>query len=124
MSPFDIINTVCTTSDCSWDTIDEKEYNSFIINRGISMFHDTVLLAAEVAIRHTCPPKWQFDFYKHAITPKKKRFAKWAKPEKDTIIDLIMETYQVTRRKAISISLLFDENSEKMLKEMTFRGGK
>ena len=124
MSPFDIINMVCAEKDLQWSSVGEKEYNAFLINRGISMFPDTVLLAAEMAIRHTCPVEWQFEFYKTAITPKKKRFAKWHKPEKDELIDLIMETYQVTRRKAIAMASLFDEDAVKSLKEMTFRGGR
>lgn len=123
-SPFDIINMVCAEKDPQWSSVSPKDYNSFLINRGISMFPDTVMLAAEMAIRHTCPVEWQFEFYKQAITPKKKRFAKWHKPEKDELVDLVMGAYQVNRRKAIAMSCLLDEEAVKTLKELTFRGGR
>ena len=124
MNPFDVINMVCAEKDPQWSSVGDKEYNSFLINRGISMFSDTVMLAAEMAIRHTCPVEWQFEFYKNAITPKKKRFAKWYKPEKDELIDLIMDSYQVTRSKATAMALLFNDENVTKLKEMTFRGGR
>jgi len=124
LSPFDIIGMVCAAKDPQWSDIEDKEYVPFIINRGLSQFPDTVMLANEVNFRHTMPKKWQFDFYKYAITPKKKRFAKWAKPEDDILIEQISEAFNVNRRRAMGIRSLMNEDAVKLFKEKTQRGGR
>lgn len=46
MNPFEFINAINTTKqDIMVDDIVEKQYNSFIVNRSLSYFNDTVLMA-------------------------------------------------------------------------------
>jgi NADH:ubiquinone oxidoreductase subunit len=123
-NPFEIIGQLSTSKNDNWDELDEKDYNSFMVNRAFSLHHDTVMIANEMNRMTTIPKKWQYDFYRIAINPKKKRFAKWHKPEKDDMITLIMETYKVNRQRALSFHKLLDSDSLNTLKEMTTRGGK
>ena len=44
MNPFEYLNAINTTKkDIMVDDIAEKEYNAFMVNRGLSYFSDTVL---------------------------------------------------------------------------------
>ena len=46
MSPFDYLKAINETKkDIMVDDVSEKEYNAFIINRGLSFFNDTVIYA-------------------------------------------------------------------------------
>ncbi len=79
MSPFDFLNSINDTKkDLFEDPQAEKDYNAFLVNRGLSYFPDTILFANEMNIKRDTPKQWQFDFLRLAI-PKKKRFSKWHK---------------------------------------------
>jgi len=121
---FDIIGQLSTSTIDNWSDIEEKDYVSFMVNRNFSLFVDTVMLANEMNKIHTIPKKWQYDFYRLAVQPKKKRFAKWHKPEKDETVELIMNTYKVNRQRAKSIYNLLNEESINTLRTLTNCGGK
>lgn len=121
---FDITNYICTSKEDKWSEFEEKDYVPFMINRSLSYHYDTVMLANEANKIHHVPKRWQYDLLRLTVTPKRKRFAKWAKPEEDKLIDLIQETYQVNVQRAISIRKLLDENSINTLKQLTNRGGR
>ena len=49
MNPFEYLNAInYTKQDVMVDDISEKQYNAFMVNRGLSYFYDTVLLANEM----------------------------------------------------------------------------
>jgi hypothetical protein len=124
MSPFDIVNQICTTKEDYWDEIEDKDYVPFMINRSLSYHHDCIMIASIANHMHTAPKRWQYDLLRLSVTPKKKRFSKWAKPEEDKLIELISETYQVNRHRAISIRKFLNEGNINTLKEKTNRGGR
>ena len=123
MSPFDYLNSInLTKKDIMVDDISEKEYNPFIINRGLSFFADTILYANEMNINHHIDNRLQFDFFINIIN-KKKRFTKWIKPQEISNLELIKEYYGYSNQKAKSVlSLLSDEQIEEM-KQRIFKGG-
>ena len=56
MSPFDYLNSINDTKkDLMVDDITEKQYNAFLVNRGLSYFSDTVLFANEMNVHHHLP---------------------------------------------------------------------
>lgn len=124
MNPFEISGLVSTTTVNHWDEIGEKDYVPFMINRAMSYHIDSVMFAQELNQRPTMPKQWQYDFLRYAVYPKKKRFSKWAKPEEDHLIELISESYQVNRQRAIGIRALLDDDAIKILREKTERGGR
>ena len=123
MSPFDYLNSInLTKKDIMVDDISEKEYNPFIINRGLSFFADTILYANEMNVNHHIDNRLQFDFFINIIN-KKKRFTKWIKPQEISNLELIKEYYGYSNQKAKSVlSLLSDEQIEEM-KQRIFKGG-
>ena len=79
MNPFDYLNAINSTKkDIMVDDIAEKSYTPFMVNRGLSYFADTVLLANEMNLNHHIDNRLQFDFLIN-IVKKKKRFSKWLK---------------------------------------------
>ena len=53
LSPFDYLNSINDTKkDIMIDDLDEKAYASFIINRSLSYFPDTVCIANEMNRYH------------------------------------------------------------------------
>ena len=79
MNPYQFLNSINhTKKDIMIDDIAEKQYVPFVINRSLSYFNDTVLMANEMNINHHIDNRLQFDFLLN-IVRKKKRFSKWIK---------------------------------------------
>jgi nitrogen regulatory protein PII-like uncharacterized protein len=102
---------------------DEKLYVPFMINRSLSYFNDTVLLANEMNINHHVGNRLQYDFYLNTIR-KGKRFAKWAKSSKPNDIEVVKEFYSYSNEKAIQVLSLLSDDQLSELKEKVNRGGK
>ena len=124
MNPFDYLKAINETKkDIMVDDIAEKEYNSFIINRGLSFFRDTILYANEMNRFHHLDHRLQFDFFINIIK-KKKRWSKWIKPQEVDNLELIKEYYGYSNEKAKSaLSLMSNEQIEE-LKNRIYKGGK
>lgn len=126
MNPFDWINNLSGSDENIWaDGISEKEYNSFMINRGLSQFRDTVLYAQVMnEYSEFIPPKMQYDFYRFAISPKKKRFAKWYKPEKLENIEKLAHHFGINiHHMEQYVSLMSDTDFETLLETLD-KGGR
>lgn len=126
MSPFDFINAITHSKDATIikQPQAEKDYKSFIINRGLAYFHDTVLQANEMNRRPSIPKDWQFSYLLNSIT-KKKRFSKWAeKTQKDEYLEMVMQYYDYSKQKAmVALSILTDEQLA-MIKQKFEKGGR
>ena len=124
MSPFEYLNDITYgKKGIMVDDIAEKEYNAFIINRGLSMYPDTILFANEMNIHHTADHRLQHDFFINIIR-KKKRWSKWIKPQEITDIELIKEYYGYSNEKAKSVIRLFNDEHIETLKQRIYKGGK
>ena len=60
----------------------EKEYTSFIINRGLSFNHDTALYANEMNVQNHLDPKLQFDFLLNTNQTEETVWSKWIETRK------------------------------------------
>lgn len=122
--PFRFLNAINTSKqNVMVDGVDEKQYVPFMINRSLSYFNDTVLLANEMNINHHLDARMQFDFLLHTVR-KGKRFAKWAKSSTPDDIEVVKEYYQYSDRKAMeALSLLTDDQISE-LKQRVYKGGK
>lgn len=127
MSPFDFINAVSFSKE---DLIDnhenpehaEKQYNAYIVNRGLSYFEDTILHANEMNQRAHLFDKAQFDYYLGALR-KRKRFSKWHKAEKNSDLDAIQEVYQCNRTVAKLYLKALSSDDMKAVHERLATGG-
>ena len=124
MNHFDYLNSINQTKkDIMVDDITEKEYNSFMVNRGLSYFSDTVLFANEMNKCHQLDNKLQYHFLINMIR-KRKRFSKWAKATKQSDIDAVKEYYGYSNEKARQAMTLLSPDQITIIKNKVSKGGR
>jgi hypothetical protein len=124
MNPFEYSKAInMTKKDIMVDDIAEKEYNSFLVNRSLSFFPDTVLYANEMNINHHIDARLQFDFFINIIK-KRKRFSKWTKASEIENLEVIKEYYGYSDEKAKSVYNLFSNEKLLTLKNRIYKGGR
>tara|TARA_B100002019_G_C21262885_1_gene597742 strand:+ start:2351 stop:2728 length:378 start_codon:yes stop_codon:yes gene_type:complete len=124
MNPFDYLNAINNTKeDIMVDDIAEKGYNSFMINRGLSYFNDTVMFANEMNRYHHLDNRLQFDFLINIIR-KRKRFSKWIKPDTLSDVEVVKEYYGYSNEKARQVLTLLTIEQINELKKKVYKGGR
>jgi hypothetical protein len=124
ISPFDFINAIHYSKDkLIVDDWSEKQYNPYIINKGLSYGHDTVIPANEMNSRPHLDKILQFDFLINIIRPKK-RFNKWIKAEKIDDLEVVKEYYGYSTEKAKQVLPLLNDSIIIELRKRITKGGK
>jgi hypothetical protein len=124
ISPFDFINAIhYSKENLIVDDWSEKQYNPYIINKGLSYGHDTVIAANEMNSRPHLDKVLQFDFLINIIRPKK-RFNKWIKAEKIDDLEVVKEYYGYSTEKAKQVIPLLDSSIIEEMKIRITKGGK
>ena len=123
MNPFEYVNSINTTKkDLMIDDLAEKAYVPFTINRSLSYFNDTVLIANEMNKHAAVDKKLQYHFLIN-IVRKRKRFSKWNKPELENDIDVVKEYYGYSNEKARQVLPLLTSSQISELKIKVNKGG-
>ena len=124
MNPFEYLNAInYTKQNIMVDDLTEKAYNAFMVNRSLSYFNDTALIANEMNQHHHLDSRLQFDFFINIIR-KKKRFSKWNKPETVSDVEVVKEYYGYNNEKAYqALSLLTSKHIDE-LKKKVYKGGR
>ena len=118
-NPFDYLNAInYSKQNIMVDDITEKGYNSFMVNRGLSYFNDTVLMANEMTRYHQIDSRLAFDFLINIIR-KKKRFSKWYKSKTLSDVEVIKEYYGYSNQKAQQTLSLFTSDQIDELRKKT-----
>jgi hypothetical protein len=124
LSPFDYLNTINDTKkDLMVDDLTEKSYNSFMVNRSLSYFPDTVGFANVMNRYHHIDSKLQYHFLINIIR-KRKRFSKWIKPDIESDIEVVKQYYGYSNEKAKQVLSLLSPAHIKILKEKVSKGGR
>jgi hypothetical protein len=124
MNPFEFLNSINDTKkDIMIDDLDEKAYASFMINRSLSYFPDTVCIANEMNRYHHLDKKLQYHFLINIIR-KRKRFSKWIKPDLDSDIGVVKEYYGYSNEKARQVLTLLSSEQIEELRKKVNKGGR
>ena len=124
MNPFDFVKSITYTKQDIMNDLNESEYESFLVNRALSYHQDCLLYANEMNKRFEISARLQYHYLLNTIR-KRKRFAKWIKPEKIDDLKIVMEYYQVARAKAEEyLNILSDREIEYIRKKMNIGGVK
>lgn len=124
MNPFEFLNDInYGKSNIMVDDITEKAYNAFMVNRGLSYFNDTVLMANEMNLNAHLDNRLQFDFLIN-IVRKKKRFSKWAKAQISDDVEVVKEYYGYSNEKAKQALTLLTSEHINELKKKVYKGGR
>lgn len=123
MNPFDFLNDINKTQKGIMTDENEKEYNSFVINRSLSYFNDTVLFANEMNVNHHLDNILQYHFLLNIVRPRK-RFSKWIKPTLENDLEAVKEFYGYSNEKAHQILSLLSDDQINYIKKKINKGGK
>ena len=108
MNPFELINSISNTKKDILEN--EKDYNAFMVNRGLSYFPDTVIYANEMNKFHHLDSRLQYQFLINTIR-KRNRFSKWNKSIESENINAIKKYYNYSNEKARDVlPLLSNKN--------------
>ena len=123
MNPFEFLNDInYGKKDIMVDDLVEKDYNPFMVNRGLSYFNDTILMANEMNINYHLDNRLQFDFLIN-IVRKRKRFSKWLKPTVENDVEVVKEYYGYSNEKARQVLPLLSSEQMNGLKKKVSQGG-
>ena len=123
MSPFDYLKAINETKeDVMLTPQDERKYSSFIVNRGLSFFMDTIFQVNELNRNHHLDSRLQFDYLLNSVR-KKKRYSKWLKPEKLQDLDVVKEYYGFSNEKAKDALSTLSEDQLAFIKDKLNQGG-
>lgn len=124
MNPFDYVNAInYDKKDIMGDDLDEKAYNSFLTNRSLSYFPDTVAASNVMNQYHHLDKKLQFHFLLNTVR-KRKRFSKWEKPQTFDDVEAVKEYYGYSNEKARSALSLLSPDQIQEIKRRIYKGGR
>jgi hypothetical protein len=121
MSPFDIINSITYNKKRLIDDSNEKLYNAYQVNKGLSYFKDTIFIAQEMNINYHLDPLLQHDYLFNSVR-KQKRYAKWVKKDKDADVEAVKLYFNYNHHKAQEACLILSKNQIDYIKEKV-KGG-
>jgi len=124
MNPFDYVTSITSSKkDLMIDDLTENSYNPFMVNRSLSYFSDTAIIANEMNKYHSLDKKLQYQFLINIIR-KRKRFSKWNKPELVQDVDVVKEYYGYSNEKARQVLPLLSSDQIMNLREKVQKGGR
>jgi hypothetical protein len=129
VNPFDYVNSITMTKknmmrNSENDNLAEKDYNPWVVNKALSYFQDTVLIANEVNMYHALEKRAQYEYLINMVRPNK-RWAKWVKDEANEDLDIVCAYYNVNPIVGREyLSLLTKEQIQIMKKEQEKGGTK
>ena len=105
------------------DPLYEKKYPSFIINKCLAPFNNTIMLVNEMNYHNHLDNKLQYDFLLNSLK-REKRFASWMKASKVTNLEYVKEYFGYNNQKArAALDILTDEQIA-TIKDKLNKGGK
>ena len=122
MNPFDFVKSITYTKQDIMHDLNESEYEPFLTNRSLAYYQDCILYANEMNRRFEISNRLQYHYLLNTIR-KRKRFAKWQKPEYIGDLKVVMEYYSVSREKAEEYLHILKKSQIEYLRKKMNRGG-
>ncbi|SVC33797.1 uncharacterized protein METZ01_LOCUS286651 [marine metagenome] len=122
----DYTNAINFTKEPLLDSEDEqweKKYPSYIVNKCIAPFPDSVMLVNEINQLHHLDKRLQFDFLINSLRPRK-RYAPWMKAKKLKSLDNVKEYYGYNNEKAKAALDILNDEQISAIKEKMNKGGR
>lgn len=116
-TPFDYINSISAHQDNQIlsGELSPDDYNSFIVNLGLSLHKDTILLANEMNKNPGIPADCQYH-YLHTLVSKRKRYAKWPKKHLDKsneeLFKVLKDHYKFSHAKCVEVAMLLSKEQK------------
>lgn len=101
----------------------EKEYPPYIINKCLSGYVETIMLANEINQYSFLPKKMQYDFFIN-IVRKNKRFSPWIQQDKIKDLEYVKRYYGYDNEKAKQALKILTKEQLNFIKSKFDTGGK
>ena len=122
----DYLNSINTGKNNLMDDGDElweKKYPSYIVNKCLAPFTDTIMLVNAMNRNHHIDKKLQYDFLLNSLKTKK-RFAPWLRSNQSKNLEYVKEYYGFSNEKAKSALNILNDEQIKHIKGVLEKGGK
>ena len=122
----DYLNAINYTKEnllASEDEMWEKRYPSYIVNKCLAPFTDTILLVNELNQYHHLDKKLQFDYLLNSLRPRK-RFAPWMKAKELENLEYVKEFYGYSNEKARDALDILNDKQISAIKKKLYKGGR
>ena len=101
----------------------EKKYPSFIVNKCVAPFTDTILLVNEINQLHHLDKRLQCDFLINSLRPRK-RYTPWLKAKKLENLQYVKEYYGYNNEKAKAALDILNDEQISAIKRKLNKGGR
>lgn len=101
---------------------DEKSYPAFAVNRALSFYRDTALIANELNKYPNLDKKLQADFLLNIIRAYKRPYSKWHKKVSSVDLDAVKKYYGYSDAKAYDALRVLTEDQIASIKKELERG--
>ena len=123
MGPFEFIKAINSNKNVMKnDSLAEKEYIPFLVNRGLSYFQDTILQVNEMNRCHYLDKQLQFDYLLNNIRPRN-RWSKWLKPSKIENLEIVKSYFGFGNEKAKDALEVLSDTQIEEIKTLFTEGG-
>ena len=122
----DYLNAINYTKELLLDTEDDqwvKKYPSYIINKCIAPFPDSLMLVNEINQLHHLDKKLQYDFLINSLRARK-RYTPWMKAKKLKNLEYVKEYYGYNNEKAKAALDILDDEQISTIKRRLNKGGR
>ena len=122
-NPFDFVKSVSyDKKDIMVDSVEEKNYAPFLINKSLSYHEDSVFFTNEMNNRHHLDNRLQYVFLLNTLR-KRQRFSKWEKPYLSKKLETIKSYYKISTIKAKEYMVVLSDKQVRELKNRMKTGG-
>lgn len=123
VNPFDFVNSICfTKQNLLEEQYNEKDYNSFVINKALSYYPDTILYANHLNKFKGLDKKLQYFYYLNTIR-RAKRYSKWAKKSSSDDVEMIKKYYNCNNTLAEHYANILSTKEKSSIKKEMQKGG-
>lgn len=102
---------------------DERSYPHFIVNKALSNYPDTVLIANEINQYPSLDNKMKYHFLLNIVKKYKRPFVKWHKKVENDNLNVVKEYYGYSDAKAYEALFILSEEQIETLRRKIDRGG-
>ena len=120
------LKSINTTKQNLMDSDDkawERKYPSFIINKCLAPFNDTIMLVNEMNVNTHLDNKMQYDFLLNSLR-KQHRYASWMKASKSKNLEYVKEYFGYNNEKARSALKILSDKQIACIKSKLDKGGR
>ena len=100
----------------------ENSYPTWIINKCLASFTDTVLFANEMNKSWHLSKRLQYDFFINSLRPRK-RFSPWSKKESVDYLEDVQEYYGYSYTKALDAIRILPKSDLEKIRKLLHKGG-